>query len=89
MRRKTALVAVALLFVAAVLQGQTPAPELTQAPLNPHFVEHMAARQQGLIQTFTADGHPLGSIPSTLDLSHLQAQQDRHEAVDGRTAREL
>ena len=74
-RRKTALLAVALLFVAAALQGQTPAPELTQAPLNPHFVEHMAAREQGLIETFTADGHALGSIPSTLDLSHLQAQQ--------------
>ncbi len=44
---------------------QTQASDVPQrAPLNPAFVEYMNARARGQVVTQTADGHPLGLIPS-------------------------
>ena len=73
-RASRALAVISLLFIAATTQGQA-ASLAEDAPLNPRFVEHVKARQQGIAMKRTADGHPLGRIPSTLDLSHLKRQQ--------------
>ena len=56
--------------------GVTSTPEtLSKAPLNPHFVEYMDARAQGLTPAMvTAEGYGLGFVPGPLDLSHLKTQ---------------
>lgn len=59
----------------AMAQGPPAGAGPSQAPLNPYFVEHMNARQQGRVaSTVTPEGHGLGLIPSPIDLSHLQSQ---------------
>ncbi len=52
-------------------------PALAQeslAPLNPAFLEYLREMQAPMVQSFAADGHLLGFIPSPLDLSHLTGQ---------------
>ena len=44
------------------------------APLNPAFLEYLQELQTSAAQRFTADGHPLGFIPPSLDRSHLTGQ---------------
>jgi len=47
-------------------------PPLVQAPMNPKFLKYLEDQEKGIYQvTHTSDGHPLGLIPDTLDLSYL------------------
>ncbi len=62
---------------AAVVGQNAPAPPaaVTQAPLNPEFVEYTTALREGrAVQMTTGDGHALGLLPAPRTLSHLTAQ---------------
>ncbi len=45
------------------------------APPNPEFIRYMENMKNGLVQEYSLDGHPLGHIPSPVDLSHLKGVQ--------------
>jgi C1A family cysteine protease len=67
----------ATLAAASAGQAQEATATPTIAPLNPAFVKYMDDRANGRPEgyvKFTSDGHPLGFIPSTLDLSHLKGK---------------
>jgi YVTN family beta-propeller protein len=58
------------------------APQPTDAPLSPRFVDYLNAIKQGPPPVrVTRDGHPLGSLPSPLDLSHLKNQPLAQTAI--------
>jgi len=40
------------------------------APVNPEFLKYQALRKAGKVQRLSADGYPLGRIPSPVDFSH-------------------
>jgi C1A family cysteine protease len=46
------------------------------APLNPDFLRYIEASRKGQHRFFTGDGHPLGYIPSPVDLSHVKGVVD-------------
>jgi len=47
-------------------------PPLVQAPMNEKFLKYLEDQERGIDWvTYTSDGHPLGLIPSPLDLSYL------------------
>ena len=77
-------VLVAMLGLSLVLQSGARAQgpvdagfsgNLTAAPPNPRWVEYMKNRAAPLAAGFTAEGHGLGWIPPTVDLSHATGQQ--------------
>ncbi len=41
------------------------------APVNPAFLEYMNQVERGVYKYYSDDGHPLGYIPSPVDLSHI------------------
>lgn len=47
------------------------------APVNPAFLRYLQEFEMGQVRMFTDDGHPLGDIPSIIDLSHVRFVRDR------------
>lgn len=47
---------------------------LQSAPVNPAFQEYLVEVRSGKRTSRTADGHPLGLIPSPMDFSHLSVK---------------
>jgi len=47
------------------------------APENPAFLKYLQDFEMGQIQIFSDEGHPLGDIPSIIDLSHVRFVVDR------------
>ena len=57
-----------------IVQGVTATAvehEPQMAPLNPEFIEYMDRLEEGEVRGQTADGYPLGAIPSPADRSHV------------------
>ncbi|MDD5132464.1 MAG: lectin like domain-containing protein [bacterium] len=72
--KKMIIVLVSLVLMSIFTQfvfAQDP----VNAPLNPDFLKYLEDLSQGKIQAQTADGHPLGYFPPSVDLSHLKGQQ--------------
>ncbi len=47
------------------------------APVNPDFLEYLEDIKKGRRPFFSEDGHPLGYIPSLVDLSHVKGVVDK------------
>ncbi|MFC2142628.1 lectin like domain-containing protein, partial [Acidobacteriota bacterium] len=45
-----------------------------RAPVNPAFLEYLNQVERGVYKYFSDDGHPLGYIPSPVDLSHINRE---------------
>ncbi len=71
------------LFLTYVMSAQEPATTPQLAPLNPTFVHYPNNGASGRIPkvAFTPQGHPLGFIPSPIDLSHLTGQSGLADRV--------
>lgn len=59
-----------------VLPGVARAQQLQQAPKNPAFLKHVEQVKQRTLRTSTASGHPVGHVPSPIDLSHAKNLPD-------------
>ena len=48
-----------------------------EAPLNPEFLEYIEMQEQGLIRPmYTAEGYPLGLIPSPVDVQYTDEEEE-------------
>lgn len=51
-----------------------------EAPLNPEFLEYLEMKEQGLIRPmYTAEGYPLGLIPSPHDIDYPEDVEEQDE----------
>jgi C1A family cysteine protease len=66
------VLATVIVFIIALSAAAQDSPTVTQAPLNPAFLEYLRGVQEYGVQMQTIEGYALGYIPPPVDLSHLR-----------------
>ncbi|MGE5341756.1 MAG: lectin like domain-containing protein [Candidatus Omnitrophota bacterium] len=65
-----------LLFQIFLFSGNAQDHKPKAAPLNPEFLKYQEDVRLGKHQRFSSDGHRLGAIPTTVNLSHVKGTID-------------
>jgi C1A family cysteine protease len=68
------------LFQDVLLPGDSPSKKPGLTPVNPDFLEYLEDIKKGQRPFHSEDGHPLGYIPSPVDLSHVKGVVDKRVA---------